>query len=75
MDGFVSGTILKRNPSEIKISPGLSFAEVPWLLRYDLSDPLVQAEIARQVAIPENEDGLQLLAEIEQNQNSLLKDF
>ena len=49
----------------ITLAPDSSFAEVPWLLTVDLTDPAVQAEIKRQMAIPENEDGKQILAENE----------
>ena len=64
-----------RSPREVRLTPDSSLAEVPWLLRHDFQNPQVQAEIKRQMALPEDEDGLLILAEIEQNQINLLKDL
>ena len=73
MDGSRPMYLDNRIAETIVLPPGSSFAEVPFLLRVDLTDPAVQAEIKRQMAIPENEDGKQILAEIQAATAELLQ--
>ena len=75
MDGFVRNSFPAVGARTHTLPPDSSFAEVPWLLRVDLTDPVVQAELRRQMAMPETADVEMLLAEIEANHDELLREI
>ena len=52
-----------------------SFSEKPWLLRVDLTNPSIQADLHRQMESPESPDVMLLMEEIESETALLLQGF